>query len=160
MSHLCALTCSVPFPGPKVGMYRRTSSPLRSEAAKMSHLCALTCSVPFPGAESEECIAPARPHMLRCSGRNARHSPLSWLKGFCAARMRDTCHFRLAVIPLPGSQSEECIAEPPLPEPQRLQKRGQNARHSPLSGHWGANPPLAEAQIRSCTQASSTSIFN
>ena len=64
--------------------------------------------------------------MLLCSltsCRMPRTCAHRWLTGFCAARMRDTRHFRLAVIPFSGSQSEECIAEPPLPEPQRLQKR-------------------------------------
>ena len=56
-------------------------------------------------------------------GRSCAASQAAECRAGGAARMRDTRHFRLAVIPFSGSQSEECIAEPPLPEPQRLQKR-------------------------------------
>ena len=56
-----------------------------------------------------------------------RPACVRWLKGFCAARMRDIRHFRLAAISFPGSQSDERLAEPPLTEPQRPLKRRTGA---------------------------------
>ena len=46
-------------------------------------------------------LCPAEPHLLR-GGQSARNSPDLKFTGFCAARMSDFRHFRLAAISLPG----------------------------------------------------------